>query len=202
MKPNGLGGKAAAINSIGTIVGRADYDLNGNFVGCLWQDYDASPHLLNPPSGFSQSYAWAINNEGLVVGIYGPGVGANGQNPIEAAPATRYACAWRFVPRDKGAKFEVFPLFPDPPPLSFAWDINDNARIVGTFKDPGDGQRAFYTSVFWMPQDLNDLLEDPLPSGGILRVARSINNKQQIVGDVEIPTGGQRYTHAFLLSPI
>ena len=94
------GSKAAAINGGGKIVGRADIDGAGNFHACLWKTHQADPQPLETPAGSLQSYAWAINDNDRVVGVYG--------NSIEDG-TNRYACAWS----DTGV---IAPLSPDPPP--------------------------------------------------------------------------------------
>ncbi len=209
----GLGGKAAAINEHGVIVGRASVDNIGNFVGCLWRTFQDPPQRLEPPPGFPQSYAWAVNDNGpvegnvrpSVVGIYGPGV-ANGENPIERLmKPIRYGCRWDPVP-DKGEwKYAVKPLFSSLV-NSFAFGINKTGDMVGTFFDPLvvdpkdllKGQRAFYSASDWpQPLDLTNFIENN--PGWTLKVARGINKHGQIVGEGIIK--GQTQTHGFLLTP-
>lgn len=179
------GSKAAAVNGSGKIVGRADIDGAGNFHACLWKTHLVDPQPLETPPGSLQSYAWAINDNDRVVGVYG--------NNIEDG-TNRYACVWS----NKGV---VAPLFPDPPPLSFAYGINNAGAVVGALVDPQDAQNPQKNYAFYCdapsgpPQNLNDLI-DP-NSGWFLTAARGINNQGQIVGAGRI--GGE--THAFLLTP-
>jgi hypothetical protein len=209
-----LGSKASAINEKGVIVGRANKDEVGNFVGCLWKTFEELPLRLDPPIRSVQSYAWAVNDnvsvDGLhwpgVVGIYGPGV-VNGVNPVEvklppAKSPTRYACRWEPIPQKGGWKYAVKPLFPGLV-NSFALDINNTEEMVGTFEDdslpdsdPLMKQRAFYSASHWpKPLDLTGFIKDN--PGWTLKVARGINNHGQIVGEGLFE--GQ--PHGFLLYP-
>ena len=119
----------------------------------------------------TDSVAYDINNNGDVVGW------------SEPSENDRRACAWI-----DGALIDLGP--------DTAYAINDLAQIVGA----AGGRAALWEETSpgqWESVDLNDRL--PSGSAWTLYTARDINDRGQIVGWGESPSG---YTRGYLLTPI
>ncbi len=105
--------------------------------------------------------AYALNNWGLVVGMADEG------NTFDS----------RVFMTTGGGLIPLETLGGD---RHFAYDVNDNGMIVGTSEESNDISRA----VVWNPGIQNI---QTLP--GIASVARAVNNSNQVVGDIQTPSG-------------
>jgi len=211
---------AKAINDSGMVAGTTND--SGMVSGAVFSGYRAvvwaGPNVttLPLPLGFTETFALALNNTGLVVGT------ATGNNRHHAIlwrkgsvvdldaglPAGGYSEATgvnnlgQIIERGGGGAF----LWQDGKrqpiePLNRAYaltvphGINDGGRIVGEA-----GYPPFHTHAFlWQngtTHDLNSLIS--AEAGWVLQAARAINSHGQIVG-----WGTHRgKKHAFLLTPV
>ncbi len=146
------GGSATAyvandINDLSEIVGTGIYAA-GNAVGLYWATPDSTPVALPPTPGDDHSWAWAINNQGVIVGISRLQVYDQNGDP----GTVDQVVAWR-VEFDQGT-----PIVSGPVVLptaagdeGFASDIVDNdaagvAMVVGRV-EPAD--ESSQTAVTW-----------------------------------------------------
>jgi uncharacterized membrane protein len=211
------GGKAAAINSSGQIVGRLDVapldSGKAHFYACRWSTdepgtYPDEPDLLwpkeisaamppdTPAVFFRESYAWAINDNGDVVGVYGNDV--EGQS-VPMKDADQHACVW---PKWMNVALSIFDdLFMGQLVVkSFAFDINNAGDIVGQVTLQATSTSPAIPYAFYKARESAPILLDTTIDsayGWTLTTARSISNTRQIVGTGQ--KGGA--THGYLLTP-
>jgi len=162
--------QAYGINDAGQVVGQSEVsnDIGHAF---LWQN--GSMQDLGTLGG-QYSLAYAVNNTGQVVGS------------SYLSNNDTHAFLWQ-----NGAMQDLGTLGGL---ISNAYDINDAGQVVGTSYLANWMERAFIWENGQM-KDLNTLI--PADSGWVLRQARGINKRGQIVGNGVI--NGQ--AHAFLLTP-
>jgi len=200
--PSGAGPKGAsatAVNDVGVIVGLSYQGTSGNIEkGCIWYP-DGSIVEIPAVPVTSSSIAWAVNNDGVVVG--GTGVLAyileNGVMTTIQMPAPHSGSAsgisdTGIVVGNYGGvaqgtargfcwtagNFEILPPFGSHPSSS-ARGVNDAGVVVGssTSYEVPLGYRS--TPTIWvggLPQSL------PLPPGYTSGGCSSINNAGTIVG--------------------
>lgn len=136
-----IGGDAwntpTAINEAGQVVGFANVELGPDFnaQGFLWPDEDGNMKALEPLDGDTQSQAWGIDEDGLVVGL------SRSEDFVDTA------VLWR----DRGEEVEVIDLndctaFGYDKHLAFANDINKLGVITGQAVDPDTGEDGV---AFW-----------------------------------------------------
>jgi probable HAF family extracellular repeat protein len=125
--PDGIMSTARGINDRGMIVGHSQtkigIDRYGNPVfrqhAFLWTEKDGMVDLGTLPD-HTNSFAYAINNLGTIVGTSG--------NPTSpGTPADQHACIWT----KDGRKIDLSPTFPNNYPVSAALGINENGKIIG-----------------------------------------------------------------------
>lgn len=126
-----------AINEAGQVVGFANVELGPDFnaQGFLWPDEDGNMKALEPLDGDTQSQAWGIDEDGLVVGL------SRSEDFVDTA------VLWR----DRGEEVEVIDLndctaFGYDKHLAFANDINKLGVITGQAVDPDTGEDGV---AFW-----------------------------------------------------
>lgn len=163
----------------------------------------------------SYSYAYDINDSGIVVGRLGPGLGTAAS--WENGTLTQYPELTTFAGVNNFDQMVgwVHDAFNDEAVLwdngevtmlgylgsgyhhSSASAINDRGQIVGTSADGGYDNELSFIWEYGQIYDLNDLIINSI-DGLILTNARDINNSGQIVGTAEL--NGVR--HGFLLDPV
>jgi probable HAF family extracellular repeat protein len=147
---------------------------------------------LNGPGGYAQqnlgglgaitnTYAYAVNNRGDIVGSSGVLDNAG----IEQSRAFFYTGGQM---RDLGTLGGAF---------SYAYGINDFSQIVG-WSQLGDGSSHAFVYLKGQMRDLHDLLS-AAPSGWTIAAANGINDRGQIVANALSSDG--TILHAVLLSP-
>ncbi|MCW5857242.1 MAG: hypothetical protein KIS63_03065 [Caldilineales bacterium] len=214
----GTGSAARGINTAGQIVGSANIAGNAASHAFLWQN--GTMQDLDTLGGL-HSYGYDINDAGQVIGISmvpsdPPGlqhaflwqngslqdIGVLASSGASAAYAINsagqivgganvlgggHAFLWQNgAARDLGALSGAN--------SALAYDINDAGQVVGESLLTVQGYHAFIWENGQM-QDLNNLI--PANSGWLLRQARGINKRGQIVGYGVI----NRQAHAYLLTP-
>ena len=171
----GLYSYAYGLNNQGQVVGKADTEIFGETHAFLWQNGQMQD--LGTLGG-ANSLACRVSDSGAVVGCAEIGSGV-----------LRHAFLWQNgAMRDLG----TLPGLPD----SVACGVNAQGEIVG-YAEP-QPESEIKHAVVWRngaALDLNTLL--PPHSGWILREARAVNDRGQIVGNGM--QNGQ--AHAFLLTP-
>lgn len=159
---------ATDINDAGQVVGAASFGDPSAPVSHAVLWQNGAIQDLGHLAGGDRSWAYAINNAGQVVG------------------SSNHAFLWQ-----NGSMQDLGTLGGS---ISDAYDINDTGQVVGQSLTAAQGYRAFLWENGQM-KDLNTLV--PADSGWVLREARAINKRGQIVGYGVI--NGQ--AHAFLLTP-
>lgn len=170
------GSEGLALNDHGQVVGVA---AQGQQLSAFrWSDAGGTQDLGDLPEGAHVSYAYAINNDGHVVGR---------GNVVEGDRAV----LWRFggLPADLG--------IPPGGYNSYAYGINVRGHVVGDTTGVG-GHRA---SIWYTPDedsvDLNTLV-DPVGAWHLV-AAYDINDVGQIIGMGVSPQGA---FSAFVLNPL
>ncbi len=189
--PNGNRSVARALNAQGQVVGWSTVGRNAVLnvpLPChafLWEPKTHNLRDLGKLPGQRNSYAYAINARGQIVGF------ADDEQPEwqggADVPEKTQAVVWR------GSRMAKLPPLPGDTG-SAAWGINNAGVIAGQSVDSKGTIRA----CLWRdekPVDLNTLL--PAGSGWTLTRASALNNRGWIVGS------GTRdgKPHAFLLTP-
>ena len=212
---------AKAINDSGQVAGTTND--SGMVAGAPPSDYRAvlwtgsKVTTLPLPAGYTETYAFALNNTGMVVGY---AVRENGHRhavlwrngrvvDVGAFPADGYYCE-AFGVNDLGqivgwssggaflwqdGKMQGLPQLSHDYPDMVAFGINNQGQIVGE----ADGNSSRRHAFLWQrgtTYDLNGLI--PADSGWILKEARAINSHGQVVGWGS-HEGKKR---AFLLTPV
>jgi probable HAF family extracellular repeat protein len=175
---------AEAINFFGDVAGYSGCSpcSYGSYHAFLWTKADGMQDLGTLPGGTTSS-ASGINSFGSIIG------GSDFQRSPGQLP---HAFLW-----NKDAGMTDLGALPGGS-YSYAIGINDRNEVVGDSQyanSYGSGAHAFLWSKEKGMQDLNDLVRSD--SKWVLRTARAINERGQIVGSGTI----NRQTHAFLLTP-
>lgn len=177
------GGANRAINNAGVIVGDSYFlgDPGQAHLVCpIKQGYETKAIGAPPPAS---GVAYAINNNGLIVGMAAPG----------------------FVPYTAA----IFTLDPEEPVIylgtlphamqSMALGVNEAGDIVGSSGEHPEWTSSHAFAVFdGAMSDLNDLVEDAGGEWAVLIEATDINNRGEIVGCGKTRDG---QISAFLLRP-
>lgn len=166
------------INDEGDVVGQSDttaVDASGAAISLAFLADRHGVHGLGTLPGFDNSQAFAINNEGTIVGRVYSGDPEDPANPTIRA----------FVYRD-GVMRLIGTLGGG---TSVAFGVDDSARVVGRSRTAIGEEHAFVLHHGTM-RDLGTL-------GGDRSTARAINDRGQIAGGSRTAIPGQR-THAFL----
>ena len=160
--------EARAVNDSGTAVGNSDKYVNGSSVGDRAVRWDASgtaatelDNLGTTISGYTEAYAYAVNDAGTAVGfsrkyVNGSSVGY---------------CAVRWDASGTAAT-ELGNLGTHSNGNSFAqaYAVNDVGTTVGYSRKYISGSNVGSRAVVWLPDasavDLNDLGVVPVPAGG------------------------------------
>jgi probable HAF family extracellular repeat protein len=210
------------INNSGDIVGWMKNSLTGNNLHAVLISNGKTNDLGSLGTSFKHSEAWAINNEGEVVGfsyissatrrafLYSGGymqeIGSLGGNHSKATGINDFrrivgysdtadAGITHAFLHSNGEMIDIGTL--PGYSLSFAQGINNSSQIVGYVSNPpGNPARAFIYSNGEM-RDLNELIDTRL--GWVLKSATAINESGQITGSAINPSG---FTRAYLLTPL
>jgi hypothetical protein len=163
-----------SINELGIYVGGTG-DLGG-FIG-----QNGSATRLNYP-GFATSFAFEINDENWITGVWFP-------QPGQLIRRGFIARAFSDEIHDLG----VFPGYVE----SYIGGINNENTIVGAARNSGDYEKA----LIWLngsltPQDLNLMVDMP---GVTLIRAIDVNNAGQVLVEARLDGGGHAY---YRLDPI
>ncbi len=210
--------RANAINDSGQIAAVVISDAGQR--AAIWSKGTLT--VLSLPPGFTQSYAYALNGAGSVVGWASKDIEAGAESHAEY-----HACLWH-----KGTVVDLGTLSPGSP-LTQAYAVNDRGQIVGATSGRGflwqngkmreipplglrasthpnainnkgqvvgeaDNLSPKQCAFLWqndVTYDLNALI--PKDAGWVLEDARAINAKGQIVGWGE----HDGHKRAFLLTP-
>jgi probable HAF family extracellular repeat protein len=180
-----LGGFASLprdINNVGQVAG-ASYTTLQNQLGPLahaarWDGTEAFDLGVLP--GDEDSWAYAINEQGVIVGASG-----------RTDPDT-YNSFYRPFIYDGEMR-----AIPTPSPEAYARDINDDGVVVGLMATGGIAGYSAWIYAGGVLTNLNSLI--PPGSGLHLVSANAINNAGQIVG---YAVDSQYRYHAFLLTPV
>lgn len=118
-----------AINNHGQVVGFTEIP-DGTFNGFYWSKFSGGMQDLKPLPGDSFSFAYAINDPGMIVG---QSIGSNGSSAV----------MWKDgVPTDLNCL-----TVPGSPHLIYANDINNSGRITGQASDPDHGQAPGFVAM-------------------------------------------------------
>src|SRR5262249_48671544 len=118
-----------AINNHGQVVGFTE-TTDGTFHGFYWSKFSGGMQDLKPLAGDSFSFAYGINDLGMVVG---QSIGPNGSRAV----------MWK----DRVAVDLNCLTIPGSPYLIYANDINNGGRITGQASDPEHGQAPAFLAV-------------------------------------------------------
>jgi probable HAF family extracellular repeat protein len=118
-----------AINNHGQVVGFTE-TTDGTFHGFYWSKFSGGMQDLKPLPGDSFSFAYAINDLGMVVG---QSIGPNGSSAV----------MWK----DRVAVDLNCLTVPGSAHLIYANDINNSGRITGQARDPEHGQAPGFLAV-------------------------------------------------------
>lgn len=181
--PGGYNSYASAANNRGQVVGWAETGVHDptcdsefqtlGFQAALW-DADGNIHALPPLPGDSTSAATAINDKGQVVGISGDcGIAVGGVS-------AKQAVIW-----ENGVPTRIDDLG------GHSWNtptaINNNGVVIGFSLPLGQDGTQNYKAFVWTKEGGTKVLSE-VP-GTIRSLALGINNFNQIVGRVSLPTG-------------
>jgi probable HAF family extracellular repeat protein len=169
-----LAGGANSINSLGSVVGRAN-SRPFLYQGSTFTDFGL-------PSGHSSGAATDINDAGTIVGY------ASGQDPLQSPSNFTHAFLY------SAGAFTLLPTFGGR--FTIAEALNNAGSIVGSSYTRLDAAQNAYIYENGVMTDLNTLI--PPGSGWRLTRAIDINGNGEIVGNGVF--GG--VASAFLLTPI
>lgn len=174
--PAQISGQARAINSLGQIAGFVATTQFGTPHAMVWDRGATNDLGVLTELGGRQSFAWGINDSGVVVG------GADDSSTFMRA------VVW------KEGKVTALPALPGDAMRSAAFAINNSGLIVGQCQPLQQINQA----MLWIdgiPFDLNNCVTNPI---GTLTTAVAINDRGQIAGTMNV-SGNE---HAYLLTPI
>jgi probable HAF family extracellular repeat protein len=176
----GVEAVATAINNRGQIAGWS-FGTDGRYHAFLTGPGGSAPQDLGSLGANTNSYAYALNNLGDIVGSSGVLDNAG----IEQSHGFLYTGGQM---HDLGTLGGAF---------SYAYGINDFGQIVG-WSQLSDGSSHAFVYLNGQMRDLNDLLSAPSP-GWTINAANGINDRSQIVANALSSDG--TILHAVLLNP-
>jgi uncharacterized membrane protein len=178
--PSVYSSDVSGMNSNGQVVGYAvPIAGTGELYGAVWQ-YGSNTRLLLPFVGGVGAMGYAINDNGLVVGV------------ADNSPTTHSRAALWLPNSDR-------PVDLGGGDGSFAYGVNADGQVVGSMMlDDGSRAAAFWLAGSSSPIDLNTLIA--LQSGDFLTYAYGINDSGQIIA-VTSNDNGTGF-HAYLLTPV
>jgi probable HAF family extracellular repeat protein len=178
--PAGTSGAAYDINDAGQVVGESE-DADLNIRAVLWQGASGSPMPLPSLPEARFSAAFAISNNGLVVG-------SSSAPPAADGTVTTHAVFWTVSPA--GAVTSAAPTLLGEPAgfvTSSAYFVNDADQVVGEVgRDDGSTSAVLWTLA--PAGGATAILLPPL-TGHAGSVAFAINELGQVVGESESAEG-------------
>jgi len=179
----GLNSEAFSVNKLGQIVGRAALPSISRNHAALFDVSGGGDNIgLGTLGGRdSTSLAWSINNSGQIVGL---GM-SRGPNP------TVFRSAALFDPTGGGNNIDLGTLGG---PDSDAFSINDAGQIVGWVEVIYGNKHRSRATLFDHSGAGNNINLDPFAGPDDSSWARSINNKGQIVGTIQLRGSNPRAT--------
>lgn len=185
----GTSSEARDINSSGQIVGYSQ-TAEGYYHAFLYTGVPGVDGVMHDlgilEGGVGHSYAYGINDSGVIVG----------ESDIGAGPHTGETHAFQYVgvPGAGGVMYDLGTLVPDGSGFdSGARAINNNGQIVGWSDGWSEALGYFLHAFIYSGGAMYDLGT----LGGGTSEAWGINDRGQIVGNSQIP-GGEWIRHAFL----
>jgi probable HAF family extracellular repeat protein len=165
----GNGSQAIGVNAFGVVVGASRYFGDQNSRAFVWTK--PGPIVQLPDAGYTESFAIAINDAGVIVGFVWSAIG--GDRAVRWLPSA--TTGGTYTMQDLGLASSV------------AYDINNAGEIVGNYLPSSSSySRAFY----WIDGTLKDL-----PGLGLYAVAHTINENGDVAGWGYLHNG---YQHAVL----
>lgn len=159
----GLNERFTKVTNTGEFATGHDYNFGlSAFVGIRWKDTGTQ---LTPLDGSVSSWGRAVNRHGSVFGFSAP-------LATQMSSATNRLTFWpagEAEPIDLGTLGEAG---------GWAYDLNDFDHAVGSANHPAEGGLAVIWKGGGNLLDLNQLI---LPRSGLMREARAINNRGQVV---------------------
>jgi len=178
----GLGSNANAVNNLGLVVGVYRY-RGFDRQGFVYRVGDSPSELIllpflpeSDPANGARQFANAINDSGVIAGAARTVVGALTQ-------------AVRWTPNGPGTYvIETLTQPTTTTTFSNSFGINNLGQIVGSYTDGG-----VESALLWNPDGSVQVLG--LPSGASGSVARDINNRGVIVGDIISASGNSAFVY-------